>query len=115
MNKPILIEPGTKYFLSETLKNCNKTRIYYNNILMNFSLFFIFILVISLYLAYKYNLKKKNGKKDERKSKLDIENYILGKLGNVFHKEQMKNEKLITNLHKFESDYELLHEKFYNI
>ena len=31
--KPALIETGTKYFLKETLKNCNKKRtIYYNNL-----------------------------------------------------------------------------------
>ena len=115
MNKPLLIEPGTKYFLSETLKNCNKTKTYYNNILINFSLLCVFILVLALYLAFKYNLKKKKSKKDKKKSQLDIENYILSKLGNVFHQEQMRNEELITNLPKFESDYELLHEKFYNI
>ena len=32
-SKPLLIEKGTKYFLQETLRNCNKKRtVYYNNI-----------------------------------------------------------------------------------
>ena len=99
------------FFNREQLVNKGwpKTKTYYNNILMNFSLLCVFILVLALYLAYKYNLKKKKSKKDKKKSQLDIENYILSKLGNVFHQEQMRN------LPKFESDYELLHEKFYNI
>ena len=115
MNKPILIEPGTKYFLSETLKNCNKSRTYYNNILLNISLLSLFILVISLYLGYKYNNKKNKSSEDKTKKQMKIENYILGKLGNVFYEHQKKNEQMLTNLPKFESDYELLHEKFYNI
>jgi glucan phosphoethanolaminetransferase (alkaline phosphatase superfamily) len=115
MNKPILIEPGTKYFLSETLKNCNKSRTYYNNILLNISLLSLFILVISLYLGYKYNTKKNKSSEDKTKKQMKIENYILGKLGNVFYEHQKKNEQMLTNLPKFESDYELLHEKFYNI
>ena len=115
MNKPILIEPGTKYFLSETLKNCNKTRSYYNNILLNFSLLIFFLVIISLYLGYKYEIKKTKSKQNKSKKRIEIENYILGKLGNVFYEHQKKNEEMITNLPKFESDYELLHEKFYNI
>ena len=115
MNKPILIEPGTKYFLSETLKNCNKSRTYYNNILLNVSLLSFFIIIISLYLGYKYNIKKNKSAEDKTEKQMQIENYILGKLGNVFYEHQKKNEEMITNLPKFESDYELLHEKFYNI
>lgn len=115
MNKPILIEPGTKYFLSETLKNCNKSRTYYNNILLNVSLLSFFIIIISLYLGYKYKIKKNKSTEDKTEKQMLIENYILGKLGNVFYEHQKKNEVMITNLPKFESDYELLHEKFYNI
>ena len=115
MNKPILIEPGTKYFLSETLKKCNKTKVYYTNILFNFTLLICFIIILSLYLGYKYNLKLNKSKKDKNKSQMEVENYILSKLGNVFYEHQKKNEEMITNLPKFESDYELLHEKFYHI
>ena len=115
MNKPILIEPGTKYFLSETLKNCNKSRTYYSNILLNVSLLSFFIIIISLYLGYKYNIKKNKSTEDKTEKQMQIEDYILRKLGNVFYQHQKKNEEMITNLPKFESDYELLHEKFYNI
>lgn len=38
-SKPVLIEPGVKYFLSETLKQCNQFKNKYNNILFNISLF----------------------------------------------------------------------------
>ena len=114
MTVPKLTERGTKYFLSETLKNCNKNRIYYSNIMFNFSLFIIFICILCLYLAFKYDLKKNNIKNTKEKS-IELENYILTKLGNVFHENQVKRDNMLTSLPKFESDYELLHEKFYNV
>ena len=40
---PILIEPGTKYFLSETLKQCNEKKIFKKHIIINFGLFCFFI------------------------------------------------------------------------
>ena len=115
MNKPILIEPGTKYFLSETLKNCNKTRLYYSNIFFNTMLLVLFITIVALYLAYKYKIKRLKNLEDKNKNKHEVQEYILNKLANVFYEGQMKNEEMLTNLPKFESDYELLHEKFYNI
>ena len=42
-------------------------------------------------------------------------NYLLSKIQNIVEVSKIKNKKMITNLPKFESDYELLHEKFYNI
>ena len=114
MTVPKLTERGTKYFLSETLKNCNKNRIYYSNIMFNFSLLILFFVILGLYLAFKYDLKK-NNKKNKKEKSIELENYILTKLGNVFHENQIKRDNMLTNLPKFESDYELLHEKFYNV
>lgn len=37
--KPILTEPGTKFFLSETLKQCHVIRNQFHNILFNVGLF----------------------------------------------------------------------------
>ena len=54
MPKPILIEPGTKYFLSATLKASNikrkKNYIFYFNV----ALFSLFSIIVCLFLSYKY-------------------------------------------------------------
>ena len=39
---PTLIEPGTKYFLRETLRNCNNKKVYYYSLIFNLVCFFIF-------------------------------------------------------------------------
>jgi hypothetical protein len=114
MSLPKLTERGTKYFLSETLKNCNKNRIYYSNIMFNLSLLILFLVILGLYLGFKYEFKK-NNKIDTKEKSIEVENYILSKLGNVFYENQIKKDNMLTNLPKFESDYELLHEKFYNV
>jgi hypothetical protein len=108
-----LIEPGTRYFLSETLKNCNMQRQHKNFILLNIGLFLLFIIIIILYLAFKF--KNKPTASELEKKSIDKQNYILSKLQNVIETSKIKNKTMITNLPKFESDYELLHEKFYHI
>lgn len=113
MSLPKLTERGTKYFLSETLKNCNRNRIYYSNIMFNLSLLILFLVILGLYLGFKYDLKIKN--KNKNNKSLQVEEYILSKLGNVFYENQVKKDNMLTKLPKFESDYELLHEKFYNV
>ena len=53
-----LIEPGTRYFLSETLKKCNIQKKNKNFILLNIGLFLLFIVIIILYLAFKYKINQ---------------------------------------------------------
>jgi len=110
---PRLIEPGTKYFLSETLKSCNIRKKSKNVFLLNIGLLFFFIIILTLYLAYKY--KTKPTEKDIENKKKTKKNYILSKLQNIMAVSKIKNKEMITSLPKFESDYQLLHEKFYNI
>ena len=56
-SKPILIEPGVKYFLSQTLKQCNEFKNKYNNIIFNISLAVGFFLLLGTILLYKYRGK----------------------------------------------------------
>ena len=105
-----LIEPGVKYFLKETLKNCNKKRIMYNNNLFNLWLFLGFFSILGIFLYYKF--KTKPTKQDlEKKEKLK-ETYIINKVKSLNEKAARERQELITNLPKFESDYELMHKKF---
>jgi hypothetical protein len=52
--KPTLIEPGTKYFLNETLKQTHIFRLKYQNYIINIGLFVFFLLVLGAILLYKY-------------------------------------------------------------
>jgi hypothetical protein len=110
---PKLTEPGTKYFLSETLKICNNKKQSKNVFLFNIGLLLLFIIILVACLVYKYSTKLDGKAVDEKN--IMKQNYILSKLQNIIDVSGKKNKDMITNLPKFESDYELLHEKFYNV
>jgi len=105
-----LIEPGVRYFLKETLKNCNKKRTVYNNNLFNLCLFLGFFFILGIILLYKF--KTKPTKKDLEKREYMKKTYILSKIKSLNEKAASERHELLTNLPKFESDYELMHKKF---
>jgi len=110
MQKSSLIEPGVKYFLHETLKKQNEIRIKYKNNLFNICLFIGFFFFLGTYLYYKF--KTRPTKKDlEEKEKLK-KYYILSKIKSLNEKAAKERQQIITNLPKFESDYELMHKKY---
>ena len=43
-SKPLLIEPGIKYYLTETLKQCSNFKSQYNNLLFNIGICILFVL-----------------------------------------------------------------------
>ena len=45
MDKPVLTEPGVKYFMNEVLKTCKDNRTIFTNSVFNLVLFLIFILI----------------------------------------------------------------------
>ena len=65
-SRPTLTEPGVKYFLGETLKNCRKNKQVFNVQLFNLALFIGFLSIITALLVYKY--KTKPGPKNEKES-----------------------------------------------
>ena len=70
-----------------------------------------------LLLLFILNIKKKNKLSEEEKQekKIALQNYLLTKVYKIVKTDEENRKRMITNLPKFESDYELLHEKFYNI
>ena len=89
-----LVEPGVKYFISCSLKQCMDFKNRYTNIIFNIVMFVLFVLTISGLLIYKYKGKMtpieneiKNRKKQE---------YIVSKLQQMAH--LRKNQGLITLL-----------------
>lgn len=104
MDKPNLIEPGMKYFIKESLKNCNNFRNNYNNYVINIILLFVFLLILGMFLYIRYKGKltplEKENKLNEQKY------YILSKIKQLQDVKRQKSQELVTNLPKFdEYDY----------
>ena len=109
MEKPRLIEPGTRYFIKESLKNSNKFRTNYNNNVINVSLFVIFIIILGIFLFIRYKGKltplEKENKLNEQKT------YILSKIKQLQDVKRQRSQELVTNLPKFdEYDYNKYYE-----
>jgi len=99
-NKPILIEPGVKYFLSETLKQCHEFKNKYNNYIINIVLLILFVIILCFILLYKYRGKltpvEKNMKEMQKKQ------YILTKIKNYQDTKLRAQQELITGLPHWE-------------
>ena len=95
-DKPVLIEPGVKYFLNETLKQCHEFKTKYNNYLLNIILLCAFLLLVGLVLLYKYKGKltpaEKIVKENQKKQ------YILSKVKNYQDSKIRAQQELITGL-----------------
>ena len=111
--KATLIEPGVKYFLNETLKNCRNKKQLAEKININIVLFLVFTAIIGSILYYKWkhkpNLEELNHRENLKK------HYILNKIKSISDKKLKDKNEIITNLPKFESDFVKLHKNFYNI
>lgn len=103
ITKPILTEPGVKYFLNETLKRCHNIREKYNNMIFNISLFFLFIIIISLILIIKYKGKLNNYEIEQKN--IEKQNYILEKIIKFQEAKRKAHQELITGLPHWNNDY----------
>ena len=98
--KPSLIEPGVRYFLNGTLKECRKFKDNYISVLFNISMIILLVVVIGGWLLYRYKgkptpveLELKERKKQE---------YIVSKLQQLMvEKKKNQNTTMITGLPYF--------------
>jgi hypothetical protein len=97
-SSPSLIEPGVRYFLSGTLKECRKFKDFHASIFFNIYMACILIIIIGGFLLFRYKgkltpaeLEIKNRKKQE---------YIMSKLSQIAYlrKNQGLPEGMITGL-----------------
>ena len=108
-SKPALTEPGVKYFLHQTLKQCHAVRDNFHNTVFNIGLFIAFLLILGLVLLYKYKgkltpaeIQKKNKEKQE---------YILSKVQQFQQAKRSAHQEIITGLPEWESEYDVIHSK----
>jgi len=104
--KPTLIEPGVKYFLNETLKNCHRLREKYNNIMLNVALFVLFFVILGMFLLYKYKGKLTEEEREEKE--LDKKRYVLSKIQNYQNAKLRAQQSLITGLPHWENELSVL-------
>jgi len=107
--KPLLIEPGVKYFLHQTLKQCHIVKDNFHNMVFNIGLFIAFLLVLAFILLYKYK-GKMTLVEIEQKNK-EKQQYILSKIKNFQQAKRIAHQELITGLPSWESEYDIIHSK----
>ena len=114
LKDPLIISLTTKPIVGTIIidTNSNPITVVKSN-LFNVFLFLCFVFVAFFILNYKYKSKPNEEEKKE-KDKLK-KTYILSKIKQLSDKRKTEYDKMITNLPKFESNFELLHKKFYNV
>lgn len=116
MNKvqtPTLTEPGVKYFLRETLKQCHNKKTNYYNTIWNCGFFLLLLLIIGVVLSYRKRHKLTAEEKKEKQEKDHA--HVMEKIRSLREERKRINNELITNLPKFENDFSVMHKKYYAI
>lgn len=110
MSKPELVEPGVKYFLHQSLKQCHIIKEKMNNMIFNIGLLLLFFIVLGVILFYKYKgklthveIEKKNKEKQE---------YILSKIINFQESKKRAHQELITGLPSWEEEHEMINKLY---
>lgn len=98
---PRLTEPGVKYFISSTLKECRKFKDRNISILFNIGMILVFIIIVGGFLFYKYK-GKLTAEEIQYNNRIKHE-YIISKLQQLTSHKHKQNETLITNLPTWEN------------
>ena len=103
IEKPSLTEPGVKYFINTTLKNCREFKNKYNNILLNVVLIGLFIILVCFVLLVKYKGKLTPHEKELKNR--EKHQYILSKIKNYQNAKLNAQQQLITGLPHYTNDF----------
>lgn len=104
--KPALTEPGVKYFLNETLKQCHKFKEKYNNYIYNLGLCLGFFIILGIILLIKY--KGKPTKEELYEKEQEKQKYILERIKTYQEQKLRQQQQLITGLPQWETEYDVL-------
>jgi hypothetical protein len=113
LGAPTLTEPGVKYFLRETLKQCHDKRATYYNIMWNCGFFILLLMLLGAVLSYRKRHKLTPKEKKEKAEKDHA--HLMVKIKALREERRKMNNEIITNLPKFESSFEVLHKKYYAV
>ena len=102
MERPYLTEPGVRYFINETLKQCHITKDRYYNIAFNVLAFLLFIITFGFVLNYKY--KGATDYYEKQRKEAEKKKYILGQIQKMQRMEKNNSMDLITNLPIWENE-----------
>ena len=102
--KPLLTEPGVKYFLNQTLKQCHITKMQFNNIVFNLTLFICFVFILGGILLYKYKGRLTPVEKEQKNK--EKQQYVLSKIKILQESKRRAHQELITGLPNWESVHE---------
>ena len=100
-----LVEPGVKYFISCSLKQCREFKDKYMNVVFNIGMLVFLILFISGILIYKYKGKITHVEMEIRNRKK--QEYIVSKLQQIAVIKKQTSERLITDLPNWSDHPEL--------
>jgi len=102
-NKPILTEPGVKYFLNQALKQSHVIREKFHNTIFNIGMFLLFLIILGAILVYKYKGKLTPVEIAEKNK--EKQQYILEKIKTFQIAKQRAHQELITGLPHWENEY----------
>ena len=106
--KPMLTEPGVKFFLNETLKQCHKFKEKHNNMILNILLLIGFLIILGILLIYKY--KGKLTPEEIEEKELEKKRYILSKIRNFQDAKLRAQQELITGLPHWENEFDIIND-----
>lgn len=104
--KPMLTEPGVKYFINATLKQCHQFKEKYQNMILNISLLIAFFIILGILLLYKY--KGKLTPEEIEEKELVKKQYILSKIRNFQDARIRAQQELITGLPHWENEFDII-------
>ena len=100
---PVLVEPGFKYFLHRTLKQCHSFKQQYFNTMFNVALLVAAVVGGVFLLWYKYKGKPTPAELARREA--DKRQYILSKIKNFQDAKRIAHQELITGLPEWQNEY----------
>ena len=106
--RPMLTEPGVKYFINETLKQCHQFKEKYHNINFNIGLLVVFFIILGILLLYKY--KGKITPEEIEEKELQKKQYILSKIRNYQDAKTKAQQKLITGLPQWDNEFDIIND-----
>jgi hypothetical protein len=104
VDAPSLVEPGTRFFLNQTLNNCSMFKKKYYNDMLNWTIACMIVFAIGAFLYYKYKGKPTPSQKmlkDREK-----QHYILSRIQNYQDAKKRQSHTNITGLPSWENEYD---------